>query len=355
MRTICTILFMAALCAATTSALRAEPRLYRGGIAYNDYGHGPSGGYGYGRGAHTRGDNHYHGWSGGYGGYGNGGYNGGVGYSAYRPYFNNWSGNVGNVYLGVGSRYGYSSFGYYNGLAGGLYYNPYASDYGLYGTYYNPSYNYVEYYLPSTYQPAELAFGPQAVKQFMGVDRNFALGPLQNAPRVVEREVIREAAKPVVKEIDWDARQKADRYIELGDNFFKQQKFHDALLRYRLAIGASPEYAVAHLRHGFSLVANRRYEEAAVALTKAFTLDPQLPRSGFRVDQLYADNRMAREAHEEALAQATLDEPANGNLHFVVGMWLVFNGQPERSRKFFEKAKALGVEAAAAGKPVAAE
>ena len=44
------------------------------------------------------------------------------------------------------------------------------------------------------------------------------------------------------------------------------------------AIGASPDYAVAHLRLGFSLVANRRYEEASVSLAKAFTLDPQIPQ-----------------------------------------------------------------------------
>jgi Tfp pilus assembly protein PilF len=261
------------------------------------------------------------------------------GYSFYRPYFNNWSGSV---YLGIGGPYGYSSFGYYNGPVYGFGY-PYVYNYAPYGTYCSPRTNYVDYYLSPIYQPAELAYGPQAMKQFLGLDRNFALGDLVTQPRPVEVQ----AAKPIVSELSVEARQKADRFIELGDQNFKAQKFHDALLRYRMAIDAAPTYAMAHLRHGFSLVANRRYEEAARALAKAFALDPQIMKSGFRIDALYADNRMAREGHQEGLAQAALNEPSRGDLHFVVGMWLAFSGEVERSRKFFEKARELGIEAGA--------
>jgi tetratricopeptide (TPR) repeat protein len=318
-------IFAALIVCANAAQADHRQRLYRGGIAYNDYGHGRSGGGGY---HYHRHDHH-------------GGNFSFRGYSSYRPYYNNWSGNV---YLGIGAPYGYSSFSYYNGpLYGGYGYG------GIYGANYYPSLNYVDYYLPPVYYPAELAYGPLAMNQFLGVDRNFGLAPLrapaQAAPRVVERPAVIEAAKPVVKEIDWEARKKADRFIELGDSHFKTQKFHDALLRYRMAIDASPDYAVAHLRHGFSLIANRRYDEAATALTKAFTLDRQIVASGFRIDLLYADNRIARGAHEEGLANAALNEPNNGNLHFVVGMWLIFSGEADRSRKFFEKAKELGVDA----------
>jgi tetratricopeptide (TPR) repeat protein len=337
--------------AVTTAIAQHKTPLYRGGIAWNDYGHGPTGG----RSAAIR--NNYvaaNGWS------------GLGGYSSYRPYYNNWSGNVS---VGYGRPYRHSGLSYYYGPAYGgyaiggygvggygygygydlpYYYDYRYGDYGLYSngilgsTYYSPRYNYIEYDLPSVYAPAEINYGPQAVKQFLGVDRNFGLGPLNNpAPRIVERKV--EVAKPVVKEIDWDARKKADQFIELGDQNFQKQKFHDALLRYRMAVNASPDYAVAHLRHAFSLVAQRRYEEASKSFTKAFTLDPEIVKSGFRIDMLYADNRLAREAHQESLAQAALDEPNNGDLHFVVGMWLLFNGELDRSRKFFEKARDLGV------------
>lgn len=313
--------------------------LYRGGISWNDYGHGPTGGY------HAAVRNNRQ--AAGFGGY-----------SSYRPYYNNWSGNLGynRPYYGYSSSY-YS----YGGpiYSGAYYYSPYYGAYGPgvydydygYGTYYSPRLNYVDYYLPPIYAPAELNYGPQAVKQFLGVDRTFGLGPLLNntpqvsQPIVIDRSnTVRDVAKPVVKEINWEARKKADRFIEIGDQRFQEQKFHDALLRYRMAIEASPEYAVAHLRHGFSLIANRRYEEAAKALTKAFALDPQIVASGFRIDQLYDDNRLAREAHEEGLAQAVLDEPSSGDLHFVMGMWLVFSGDAERSRKFFEKAREFGID-----------
>lgn len=323
--------------------------LYRGGIAWNDYGYGPTGGY---RAAMRNNRLASNGWS------------GLGGYSSYRPYYNHWSGNVG---LGFGRPYYGYSFGYYSGpLFADYYYSPYYGAYGPgyydyygYGTYYSPRSNFVDYYLPPVYYPAELAYGPQAVKQFLGVDRTFGLGPLLNdqpvvnQPIVIERrDTAREVAKPVVQEIDWDARKKADRYIELGDNLFREQKFHDALLRYRLAVQASPDYAVAYVRHGFSLVAHRRYDEAADAFTKAFTLDRQIVASGFRIDQMYDDNLLAREAHEEALAQAVLDAPSDGKRHFVMGMWLVFSGQADRSRKFFEEARALGVNTAVVERPV---
>lgn len=306
--------------------LVCSPALY----AQHGHGHGHGGGHGHNHGHGHHGHHHHH--------HGHGGFRG---YSFYRPYFNNWSSSV---YLGVGSPYGYSSFGYFNGPVYGFGYNPYLYDYAPYGTYYSPRTNYVDYYLSPIYQPAELAYGPQAMKQFMGLDRNFALGDLVTQPRPVEVE----AAKPIVTGPNLEARQKADRFIELGDQHFKAQKFHDALLRYRMAIDAAPTYPHAHLRHGFSLVANRRYEEASSALAKAFALDPQIMKSGFRIDALYADNRMAREGHQEALAQAALNEPNRGDLHFVVGMWLAFSGEIERSRKFFEKARELGIEAGAA-------
>ena len=363
MRWICVAVMTVALASVMQASAHADHKspLYRGGIAWNDYGHGPTGGY------HAAIRNNRlaaNGWS-GYGGY-----------SSYRPYYNNWSGNLS---VNIGRPYGYSSFGYYNGPAYGYaspyyggyygsgldyYYGPgtgyYRSGLGYYGlgaydygysTYYNPRSSYVDYYLPPVYYPAELNYGPQAVKQFLGVDRTFGLGPLLNntpqvnQPIVIDRSnTVREAAKPVVKEINWEARKKADRFIEIGDQRFQEQKFHDALLRYKMAIEASPDYAVAHLRHGFSLIGNRRYEEAAVALKKAFTLDSEIVKSGFRIDQLYDDNRLARQAHEEGLAQAVLDAPSSGDLHFVMGMWLVFSGDLDRSRKFFEKARELGVD-----------
>ncbi len=279
--------------AGVASAQHRAP-LYRSGIAWNDYGHGPTGGFS----AAVRNNRlAANGWS-GFGGY-----------NSYRPYYNNWSSNVS---IGFGRPFGYSSFNYYNGPIYGGYISPYSYSsyygsgldyYGLgdysHGTYYRPRSNYIEYNLPPVYYPAEVAYGPQAMKQFLGVDRNFGLGPLLNnqpivnQPIVIERNnVVREAAKPVVQEINWEARKKADRFIELGDQNFKQQKFHDALLRYKMAIDASPDYAVAYLRHGFSLIGNRRYEEAATAFSKAFARDPRIVASGFRIDQRYGDNRL---------------------------------------------------------------
>lgn len=356
----------------TASVLCADPpHVSRGGIAVNDFGHGPSGGrpsapnqgapgshvHPHGHGGNRIGGHWHQG-----GGYWNNNHLryhdhwGGWGWS--RPWLFSGSG----ISLSVGSPYGYSSFGYYNGPWVGNFYD-YLRPTGYssvsiigpnfiepYGTYYSPRDNSVSYFLPPTYVPAELAYGPLAVKQFMGVDRNFGLGPLRldpaplDLPRGAAKPLVEPPARPVVREIDWEARKQADRYLELGDKYFQEQKFYDALLRYRLALKADANYPIARLKLGFALVTNRRFDEATAEFVEAVKLDPQIIKSGFRIDQLYADNRLAREGHEEMIAQQALNHPEDGNIHFVVGMWLLFHGEAERSRAFFAEAKRLGVD-----------
>ncbi len=269
-----------------------------------------------------------------------------------------WLVSNNSISLSVGSPYGFSSFSYFNGpwvgnpndylwssgYGGNCFYGSYNSfNLSPYGVYYSPRYNSVDYYLPPVYYPAELAYGPLAVKQFMGVDRNFGLAPLRaDPPRVAARPAV-EPIRPVVHEVDWTARKNADRYLELGDNYFQKQKFYDAILRYRLAVKQDPAYSIARLKLGFALLTNRRFDEAAAEFSEAVKLDPEIVKSDFRIDQLYDDNRIAREAHEEMLAQEALDHPTDGNIHFDLGMWLLFHGQPERSRSFFAEAKRLGL------------
>ena len=240
-----------------------------------------------------------YGW-GGYRSCGWGGY--GVGYRGYG-----WGGCYAPVYS-YGGCYPYA--GFYSGYGGGYYSQPYGIGYygySPYNTYYNPQSNFIAYSLPSTVQPAELAYGPQAVKQFLGLNRNFALTNL-NSPAL---KVLTIAARPAPAPADLKAairisnpeqRRKADQYIALGDSLFREQKFHSALQKYKLAAQAAPDMAEAYWREGHAMIATSNFELASGAFKRAIALDPDTGRGGFTLDKLYGPAGMAKTAHVEALA-----------------------------------------------------
>ena len=74
------------------------------------------------------------------------------------------------------------------------------------------------------------------------------------------------------------------------------------------------------------------------------SLKPDWPQSNFRSDELYGDNRLAKVAHLEQLAAEATEHPRNADLMFLLGVALYCDGQPERSRLFFQRARELGAE-----------
>lgn len=219
---------------------------------------------------------------------------------------------------------------------------------------YNPGASYVNYRLPAVYQPAELAYGPQAVRQFMGlprttVQRQTTIQPRSVAPRQVSRPAV-PVSRPStnVREVKYSnptARQRAGLYVKYGDELFRQQRYHEALQRYKSAAAAAPDIAEVYFRQGHALVASNRFELAATAFKRAMSLRPaDLDRNGFKLDEIYGDSKLAKNAHVEALARTALARPEDADILFLVGIFLRYDGQAERSGKFFQKAQLLAVD-----------
>jgi hypothetical protein len=207
---------------------------------------------------------------------------------------------------------------------------------------YPPPYWY--YYPPPLYLPAETFYGPQAMKRFMGVQdaasgwtRTVAASAATAAPGAVLEEKkapLPRAANPETRGLAW-------RFISFGDMHFSNEKFGEAYQRYRKAAEIVPELAEAYFRQGFALLGCGRYEMAAKAFKRGVGLDPAWPRSGFRLNELYNANQRAKAAHLEALAAASEKDPNNGDLLFLLGISLFFDGQRDRSTPFFERAAQL--------------
>lgn len=298
------------------------------------------------------------GWGHGHCGYGWRGWVGyGLSYANCRPYR-----SYNYCYPAYGCGYGYGGYGYnYGGCNYG--YTVGWPSIGYYasaqphGVYYNPQANYLNYHLPAVHQPAELAYGPLAAKQFVGLDRNFALGPLREPPArlpllgagAARREVA--AARPIVRVSNAEARRKAERYLAEGDALFRVQKFHSALQKYKLAANAAPDVPEAYWRQGHAMIATSNFDLASGAFKRAIALTDDTNRGGFTLNDLYGTAALAKNSHLELLAAHALERSESSDPYFLLGVFLTYDGQRERAEKFFERAANL---AGVAGGHVAA-
>ncbi|PQO47797.1 tetratricopeptide repeat protein [Blastopirellula marina] len=288
-----------------------------------------------------------------------GGYHGGGSYghrhyhSRYPTYGNYWGGGYfsgGGLSIGIGvPAYGYGfaalpPYGY------GYGYPPNYSGIYPYGTYYRPGDQYLEYYLPPT-QPAELNYGPQAMKQFMGLPRDFAIEPQRNQSFGVLANPLEEVpsgvpfsvAKPVqIEQPSPQAVARAAKFIEAGDNLFQQQRYHEALGRYKDAVAAAPGDAQGYLRKSLAYLATNRPEEAVAAMKLAVQQDPNIANTNITLDGLLGNNPAAKSSIIEANARRAVTDPRNADLLFCVGVLLHFDGQQAAAERMFTAAKASG-------------
>jgi hypothetical protein len=142
---------------------------------------------------------------------------------------------------------------------------------------------------------------------------------------------------PVVNEA---ARARAWRFIEMGNRYFDEQNFRRAYVRYDKAAQAAPDLVEAHLLKGQALIAIGSYDMAARAFKQALRND-KWTDCQLRWDNVYGKNRVAKTAHIENLAEAAQNDPHNPDLMLLLGMELFFDGQIERSVKFFQEYAAL--------------
>ncbi|GAA4426744.1 tetratricopeptide repeat protein [Bremerella cremea] len=268
----------------------------------------------------------------------------------------NWGGNWGGNYPYYGGNW------YGAGLSIGVlpppygYVNPYAYPFAYgggystiypYGTYYRPGDQYLEYYLPPT-EPAELNYGPQAMKQFMGLPRDFAIQPQRTGtfdsivtPLPTSSTV--ESAKPVViEQPSPQAIQRAAHFIESGDNLFAQQRYQEALGRYKDAIAAAPGFAEAYLRKGLAYLATNRPDEAVEAIERAIQQDPKVVDTSLTLQGMLGNNGLAKSSIIEANARRAVTDPENPKYLFCVAVLLFFDGDDEQATKVFAACQRAG-------------
>lgn len=207
--------------------------------------------------------------------------------------------------------------------------------YGGYTTIY-PS--YVQPYWQPLYPPP-LFVAPRIItpNDLLGGMPGYSPPPARPAMNIMVVPDRKERDEAPLRATNAESMATGRKFIAYGDAQFVEQEYAQAHLRYKKAAVTAPQLAQAYFRQGWALVASGRYELAVAAFKKGLDLDPDWPTSEFRLDQLYGPNRMAKTAHIDALAAAAAEEPDNPDLLFLVGVFLFFDGQPQRARPFFER------------------
>ena len=273
--------------------------------------------------------------------FGNYGY-GGYGYGNYG-YGGNGFGNFGYSLPLIGSGYSFSSTTFTGPLL------PYGYD-GQWGPYsiYGPL------VLPSNalYGPGNLPAGA-LLPGLQNAAPAAEAAPAVAAPRpfaAPENQAVKPAEVP--QQANDQALRRALQFIDLGDEQFREQKFLHAYQLYQSAVANSPDLSEAYFRRGFALAEMKRYEQAAAAWKQGIHLNPQWHKSTFSLDDLYGDNRLAKQSHLELLASSLEKDPDNADLIFILGVSLYFDGQHDRSRPFLQRTTQL-LEPPAEKAPVA--
>jgi len=211
---------------------------------------------------------------------------------------------------------------------------------------------------PPLYVPAEqLGYGPQAVRQFMGlnpvappvVNHNIIIAPgAGDAGRAANRapgdngNARIPAANLRVRESNAEARDRARQFIEFGDSQFRDRNLAGAYDRYKKAAEAAPDLAEVWFRQGHALADLGRYDQAAAAFRRGLAQRPDWPASGFRLAELYGDNRAALAAMFDAIEQAIAARPEGLNTQYVAAVQFFFDGRQEQARTALKQAAKLG-------------
>lgn len=145
----------------------------------------------------------------------------------------------------------------------------------------------------------------------------------------------------VLKPSTPQGRVRADRLIAEGDDAFADQVFGRAAAKYRDAVAKAPDYPAAHFRLAHIYVAIRQYNLALKSVLTALELAGTSRRDGFSLEGIYRGNAMARGQHLDRLLDASLREPDDGGLLFLLGMTWHYGSNPLKAREYFHKAGEL--------------
>lgn len=128
----------------------------------------------------------------------------------------------------------------------------------------------------------------------------------------------------------------AAKYVRLGDFYFREGRFAEAVDAYGRARKAMPEDPSLCFVQADALFATGDYHQAAFLVGEALRLDPGMARIDTDKRLLYADVKVF-EDQLATLRRYLADKPYDAMAHLVLGYNLKLAMQPEAAAKAFER------------------
>ncbi|MBM4001725.1 MAG: hypothetical protein FJ295_00340 [Planctomycetes bacterium] len=241
--------------------------------------------------------------------------------------------------------YAFSGIGYY-GLGYG-----YSSGWGYGANYFGIGAGapwgfvpWVDYYAPPAPRNNTIIVLPPLAGGGDAADRNAARADHADDAVVPPRQAADDpplVLKPRVRVSLPAARDRCQRYAEIGDHHFSRQNYESALQQYQQASAAAPDLAMPLFRQTLAYVATRRYDAALNACLKGIRLDPDFVRNPFSLDSVYGPDNAAKNSHLEMLAGRALDQPRDATPIVLLGVMQLLDSDRERAEKFLRAALPL--------------
>jgi tetratricopeptide (TPR) repeat protein len=128
----------------------------------------------------------------------------------------------------------------------------------------------------------------------------------------------------------------AQRYLELGDRAFREERYTDAVQFYAKAVEFAPDQGALYLVLADALFAAGDYHYAAYAVRRAIELEPalidaQVDKRGFYPDPKRFDEHLA------ALERYLADHPGDRDARLVLALNYLFSSRAKDAVRILEQ------------------
>ena len=134
-------------------------------------------------------------------------------------------------------------------------------------------------------------------------------------------------------------------YNLIGNTYFIEENYKDALVNYERAIAEDKNYAVSYINAGDTLMKIGNAEQALDRYKKALIIEPELTDAMVKIAGIYYDKMLYGETIKycEAILQRY---PEDSSANYFLGMVMNRFGRTSDAINYFEKAAAFGSDMA---------
>lgn len=160
--------------------------------------------------------------------------------------------------------------------------------------------------------------------------------PVANTPVVYEHALSGEANAAPARSRELTPAEIAAKYVSLGDFYFKEGRFAEAVDAYTRARTNSPKDPTIDFVLADAAFATGDYHFAAFLIGESLKLDAEMAKSEADKRLFYGDVKVF-EQQLDTLRKYLAEKPYDAMATLVLGYNLKFSGRPEEARKAFQR------------------